>query len=113
MIPSVISCTRETATSNVNSGVERTGSPSNRYGVARQHEHVASRRAVKQRKIQESADPQRDRKAEQFGCIHEVRNQNDRTCCADQRSQDAIDRLRRGCPGQRVGGDIRPIAIAQ
>src|SRR6185369_14436709 len=31
-----------------------------RHGVASQHEHVAARRAVNQRKIQTNTDPQRD-----------------------------------------------------
>ncbi len=78
----------------------RTGNPSNCDGVAGQHEHVAARCAVEQREIQKAADPQRDREAEQFGRIHEVRDQNDRSCRTDQRSQDAIDRLRGSRPGQ-------------
>ncbi len=83
------------------------------YGVTGQHEHVSARGAVDQRKIQKDADPQCDGEAKQFGGIHEVGDQRDGPCGADQRSQHAIDRLRPCRAGQRVGGDIngrhRPI----
>ena len=69
MIPSVISCTRETTMSKVACRHRDDRKPEQRHGVAGQHEDVAARCAVDQREIETDADPQRDAEAEQFGRI--------------------------------------------
>src|SRR5581483_2239495 len=75
-------------------------------GIAGEHEHVRSRRAVEQRNENAERHPKYDRKRRQLGRVDKIGDDGDHGGGADERADGAIESLGPHGAGQRLAGQI-------